>query len=89
MSRAWMSEDQQRFIIDYVQKFQEAAANGTAAGFYDQFYADWFTKFPELGIVFPNAKTINDLSKDDEEELEWHIKNKKAVSFDVNTKHVY
>jgi hypothetical protein len=86
MSRAWMSEDQRRFINDYVQKLQDAKANGIVAAFYDQFYADWFTKFPELGIAFPNAKTIDDLSKDDKEELEWCVKNKKAVSFDVNTK---
>jgi len=83
-SLAWMSKTQSSFLKDHVQKLQDARTNGTAAAFYDKFYTDWFTKFPELGLVFPNAKTIDNLSKDDKEKLKWHGKNKKVVCFDVD-----
>jgi len=82
-SREWLSKDQQNFISDHVQKFREAKAKGAVKPFYDKFYADWFTKFPELSSVFPNVKTIDDLSTDDKEELEWHVEKKKAVCFNV------
>jgi hypothetical protein len=80
MSHTWPSQGQQHFINDYVQKFRDAKTSGTLAAFYDEFYGNWFTRFPELNIVFPDANVMDDLSKEEKEELEWHIKKKKAVS---------
>jgi len=76
-----MSEDQQAFLKDYGRKFRDAKSKGSVTTFYDQFYADWFTKFPEISVVFPNAKSLDDLTKDDQEELKWHVNKKKAVCF--------
>ena len=83
MSNNWLSQDQQRFVKDHVQKFQDAKSNGTESTFYEEFYASWFTKFPELKIAFPDANTMDDLSMENKEELEWHINNRKAVCFNI------
>ena len=80
----WLSQGQQHFINDHVQKFRDAKTSGTLAAFYDEFYGNWFTRFPELNIVFPDANAIDDLSKEDKEELEWHINKKKAVCIKKN-----
>jgi hypothetical protein len=82
-NRNWLSRGQQDFINDHVQQFRDAKASGTLAVFYEEFYGNWFTRFPELSIIFPDANTMNDLSKEDKEELEWHVNNKKAVCFQI------
>jgi hypothetical protein len=81
LNRNGLSQDQQRFVNDHVKKFRDANTNGTVSAFYDEFYADWFAQFPELNIVFPGVNVRDDLSREDQEELEWHIKNRKAVRF--------
>jgi hypothetical protein len=81
MSNRWLSQGQQRFVKDYVLKFREAKTNGTVTAFYDDFFANWFANYPELNNAVPNANTVDDLSQEDKGELEWHINNRKAVSF--------
>jgi hypothetical protein len=80
-NRNRLSQGQQRFVNDHVEKFRDANANGTVSAFYDEFYVDWFAKFPELNNVFPDVNIMDDLSREDKEELEWHINNRKAVCF--------
>jgi hypothetical protein len=78
-NRTWPSRAQQHFINDHIQKFHDAKTSGTLAAFYEEFYGNWFTRFPELKVVFPDANGMDELSKEDKEELEWHIDKKKEV----------
>jgi hypothetical protein len=78
-NHTWPSRGQQHFINDHIQKFRDARTSGTLATFYDEFYGNWFTRFLELNIVFPDVNAMDDLSKEDKDKLEWHMNMKKAV----------
>jgi hypothetical protein len=76
-----LSTQQTHFLDAWVQDLRDANANNTTTEFYEQFFSAWFSAYPELANVFPDAASINQLSNDDRELLEWHTSNRKKVRF--------
>lgn len=80
--RPWAGDEQHEFLNSQLPKYLEAQPTKDYNSFWSRLFEDWFARWPEGRVLFPNKSDGEELTKEEEVALGSAQKVRREVGLD-------